>query len=472
MAFRGQRRTVVATTQHRGATPACAAERHPTAEYAVSSIFIARQPILDLDRRTFGYELLHRDAPADQSDARAATRATDPLSATTVVERTFLHWGMQRLLGDRFGFINATPRHIADGLHRPLPPESIIFELHDHIGLTSDLVDAVASARGEGYHFAIDDVTDADELMRSSLLPFVSMVKVDVDRAGADAAERVVRFLRAVHPGVYLIADRVARHEQFELAADLGFDLFQGYFFAEPQVLERSARPANAATAISLLAELQRDDASIEHVEQLVGSDPSLAYRVLAVVNSSAFGLDRQVESLRHAIVLLGLHQIRNLAILLSFSGASDTSEELITLGATRARLASQIVADRTLRSSAFTVGLLSVTDALYATPMATLLDELPLAQPVREALVDGRGELGAVLRAVKACECADVDLLAAYAPGRVGEISAAYAEAVHWADAVRRQLGGTPRQRRAPGPRRRGWRRRSVSWGHADAVN
>lgn len=406
----------------------------------MTSIFIARQPILDLERRTFGYELLHRDAPR-QLGAEPEVGA-DPDDATrSVIERAYLHWGMERLLGDRFGFINATPSHIDDGLHRALPPESIIFELHDHIGLPVHLIEAVARARGDGYHFGLDNVLDVDELVRSSLLPFVSTVKVDLEQASPDAAERVVQFVRAVQPGVYLIAERVARHDQFELAADLGFDLFQGYFFAKPQLLERSARPANAASAIALLAELQRDDTSIDRVEELVGGDPTLAYRMLAVVNSSAFGLDRQVESLKHAIVLLGLHQVRNLALLVTLSSSADADAELVTLGATRARLASMLVSERALRSSAFTVGLLSVTDALYDTPMELLLEELPLATPVREALVRGAGELGAVLEVVKACENADVDKVLAYAPGRLGDVSNAYADATQWADSMRQQM-------------------------------
>ncbi|HWL44753.1 MAG TPA: HDOD domain-containing protein [Ilumatobacter sp.] len=432
----------------------------------MTSIFIARQPILDIQRRTFGYELLHRDAPRHTGGLPAMGANRDD-ATRAVIERAFLHWGMERLLGDRFGFINANPEHIHDGLHRALPPESIIFELHDHIGLPPHLIEAVAQARADGYHFGIDNVADVGELVRSSVLPFVSMVKVDIDRATPDGAEQIVQFVRAVQPGVYLIAERVARHDQFELAADLGFDLFQGYFFAQPQLLERTARPANAAAAIALLAEIQRDDSSIERIEALVGSDPSLAYRVLAVVNSSAFGLDRQVESLRHAIVLLGLHQVRNLATLLTLSKSGATNEELITLGATRARLASMLIADRSLRSSAFTVGLLSVTDALYGTPIDTLLDELPLAQPVRDALVHGSGELGAVLGVVKACERADIDTVMAFDPDRLREINSAYADAAMWADSMRRQMdrefarSGAPAAGRGRLPRRR---RRTVN--------
>lgn len=406
----------------------------------MTTIFIARQPILYLDRQTFGYELLHRDGRVGDVAATAEQR---DLATRAVIERAFVHWGMERLVGNRFGFINADPQHIADGLHTALPPESIIFELERHAGLPVELIEPIARARGEGYHFALDNVTDVSQLVASSLLPFVSMVKVDIGRTGIDAAERITQFVRAVQPGVYLIAERVARQDQFELAADIGFDLFQGYFFAEPQVLEKASRPANAAATVALLAEIQRDDASIERVEELVGSDASLAYRVLAVVNSSAFGLDRQVDSLRHAVVLLGLQQVRFLATLLTLSSSPGTDPELVILGATRARLASSIVPDRALRSSAFTVGLLSVTDAMFHTPMTELLDELPLSPHIREALTDGTGVLGAVLDVVRACERADVAALLRFAPDGLDQINEAYADSAQWADDLVRQMSG-----------------------------
>ena len=148
--------------------------------------------------------------------------------------------------------------------------------------------------------------------------------------------------------------------------ASLGFDLYQGYFFAEPEVLTTMARPSGSSAALGLMAEIQRHDLDIARAEELVSSDVTLAYRLLSVVNSSAFGLNRRVESLRHAIVLLGLNQVRHLATLLALSSSSAVDEELIALGAVRARLAASLIEFPDLRDGAFTAGLLSVTDAIF----------------------------------------------------------------------------------------------------------
>ncbi len=411
-------------------------------------VFLARQPIFDRDRHTFGYELLYRNGMTDQvifDDPDDATRC--------VIERALLDWGMERIIGDRFGFINASPQLIVAGLHRALPPEGIIIELREDEVLDGRTRDALTIARREGYHFALDNIHDHRQLVRSSILDLASMVKVECSQLPASERAAIVAEVRSRQPGALLVAEKIETVEEFSAALEAGFDLFQGYFFAWTEVLSRAARPSSVNSTIALLAEMQRMDIDIDRVEQLVGTDPTLAFRVLAIVNSSAFGLDRRVESLRHAIVLLGVTQVRHLATLLALSASADASVELIALGATRARLASAIVPTTDLRSSAFTVGLLSVTDSLYSTPMEELLRELPVSSAIEAALVHGSGELGWVMQVIRACETADVEGLIELAPDRLDEVQEAYAEAVGWSDTIRLQLADKRSTTRLPGP-------------------
>jgi EAL and modified HD-GYP domain-containing signal transduction protein len=184
---------------------------------------------------------------------------------------------------------------------------------------------------------------------------------------------------------------------------------------------------------------------SIDRLEEVVGGDVSLAYRVLAVVNSSAFGLDRRVESLRHAIVLLGINQVRHLSILLAMSATKDASEELIKLGALRARLLSRLANGKEAASGAFMVGLLSVADALYRTPMAELLEELPVAEPIANALLDGSGEYGRLLAVALACEQADVERIDALMPGAAHAVVDEYRGATEWADQICSHVASRP---------------------------
>jgi c-di-GMP phosphodiesterase len=403
-------------------------------------IFIARQPILDLDRNTFGYELLFRDGPED------VTVFEDPNEATqAVIERAYLDWGMERLIGQRFGLINADATLIVRGLHRVLPPEGIILELREGEGFDGETMDALHRAKREGYHFALDNVKSLDDINRSRVLSLCSLVKIDVSAAPADTLRGIVELAKRVKPDLMVVGEKVETAGQYAAGVEAGFDLFQGYFFARPDILRKSARPANALAVMALVAETQRADVSIDRLEQVIGGDASLAYRVLAVVNSSAFGLDRRVESLRHAIVLLGINQVRHLSILLAMSATKDASEELIKLGASRARMLSRLVQHSDKASGAFTVGLLSVTDALYRTPMDELLNELPVAEPIARALLHGEGEYGTLLEVARACEHADVERIDELLPGRAHLVVDEYRSAVEWADEICSHVAARP---------------------------
>ncbi|MFN3255218.1 MAG: EAL and HDOD domain-containing protein [Ilumatobacter sp.] len=408
-----------------------------------NDIFLGRQPILDGYRDTFGYELLYRSGP------NSTSFFDDPDDASrTVMERALLDWGMERIIGDRFGLINAGTSLIKNGIHRGLPPEGIIFEISVDETFDDSAVDAIEQARRDGYHFALDNVSALDQLQRSHLLPLVSIVKIEAGRVGTNDLPALVQYSRQEAPGVLMVAEKVETIQTFDACSLAGFDLFQGYFFAEPEVLGREARPTGSLSALKLMAEMQKGDLDINRTTELVSTDPSLAYRLLSVVNSSAFGLNRRVESIRHAIVMLGLNQVRHLATLLALSHNAESNEELIAMGATRGRLASQLEDDPSLRDSAFTVGLLSVTDAIFKTPMDELLADLPVSEEISEALIDGTGPFGRALRIVKACERSDVEELQELMPNRSEQLLEAYGEAISWANEVRQQL---PTKRSAP---------------------
>ncbi|MDJ0767443.1 MAG: HDOD domain-containing protein [Ilumatobacter sp.] len=411
-----------------------------------ADIFIARQPILDVDQRTFGYELLYRSGPDEVAFFEDPDEATQ-----AVIERAYLHWGMERLIGDRFGMINASARLLRSGVYRALPPEGIIIELREDEPFDDETLDALLRARRDGYHIGLDNVGGIADLERSTALAHASMVKVDLRYADEAELPQMVDFARRRVSGVMMTAEKVQTVDQYRLCVGAGFDLFQGHFFAKPDVLKRSARPANAAAVVALLSEIQRHDIDIDRIEALVGSDATLAYRLLSVVNSSAFGLDRRVDSLRHAIVLLGVNQVRQMAMLLALSATNNSSEELLVLGATRAKLLSKLVADSELASSAFTVGVLSVTDALYNTPMTRLIADLPVTDQIEAALVAGEGELGRLLSVAKACEEADGDRISSLLPGKLEDTRVAYGEAAHWANALRNQIADRPSRHLLP---------------------
>lgn len=408
-----------------------------------SNIYLGRQPILDRRGRTHAFELLYRDGTQNKaffSNPDDATRR--------VIEAAILEWGFDRLIGDRLGFINAAGGLLHTGLLSILPVERTIVEVLEDVLLDSEMVKVIRDAYDTGLRFALDDVIDLDRPGLIDIAPLIDVVKLDVLAIPPDDLASMVERSRQMFPKALLLAEKVEDPSKYATCMHLGFDLFQGYFFAKPELLERSARPNNVSTAILLLSEVSRSDIDIDRVESLISADPSLAYAILRLVNSSSFGLNIRVQSIRQAIVMVGFVQVRQLAVLLTMAKNSRAiSDEVIVLAATRAQMAMQLAMKGGERSGgadksgAFTTGLLSVIDTVFGSPMDELLAGLPLPTDVRDALLEGSGPLGALMKVVYAFEQADTDELQHLWPDDSEFIREAYATSVAWAEGVRREL-------------------------------
>jgi c-di-GMP phosphodiesterase len=403
-----------------------------------TSVFLGRQPIFDRKRRTYAYELLYRTGTENQAFFR------DPDDATRrVLEVAMLEWGFDRVVGDRYGFINAASGILHSGILDILPADRAVVELEGDMVFDAPILDAIRGAHGRGLRFALDDLVTVDRAGLSDVAPFISVVKVDVQGVPAERLPGLVDEVRAVFPSALRLAQKVEEHAQFDHASALGFDLFQGYFFAKPEVMGRSERPANLTAAVQLMAEVNRPEVDLDRVEELIATDPTLAYGLLRLVNSSSYGLTVHVQSIRHAIVMLGLAQVRHLAVLLTMATSAEAvSEELIVLAATRAKMAAGMAgSDQPLANACFTAGLLSVIDAVFQCPMSELVADLPLQADVRRALLDGSGPVGEMLAAVYAFERADTAALERLHPDGAEQLREWFGDGAAWGESLRREL-------------------------------
>lgn len=399
-----------------------------------TTIYLGRQPILDRRRRTYGYELLYRDGD------RAGAFFEDPDDATRqVVERALLSWGMANIVGTRHGFINAAAGFLQSGMYSLLARDQVVIELLEDIVYDIPTLEAVRGAKLAGYRMALDDVVAANG-EHSEVFELADIIKVDLPGVEGDL-ETLVRDLRQRAPHAVLLAEKVEERADFDRCLALGFDLFQGYFFAKPEVLSRTSAPSRSLAALSLIGEIQDPEISLSRLSTVVQSDPTLAFRLLTLVNSSALGLTTRVRSIDHAIVLLGTDRVRHLAVLLAMSNTDAADLELMVLSATRARMAGTLASDPGLADGAVTVGLLSAIDVIFDAPMEELLGRLSLVDDVRDALLLGSGPLGDILATVHAYERADLAVLAQLHPAGIDDVRDAFGEATAWADSIRQHL-------------------------------
>jgi EAL and modified HD-GYP domain-containing signal transduction protein len=359
-----------------------------------SHAFVARQPICDAAQRTFAYELLFRN-----SDANRATIVNGEKATADVVVNSFMEIGLERMVGSALAFINVTHDFIADGHCRALPKDRVVLEILEDTPEDFELTVELNRLRATGYRFALDDYTFAGAAR--TLLPYSTFVKVDLRQVDRASIERELPRLREQNQA--LLAEKVETREEFEFCKRVGFEYFQGYFFCRPDIVSTITIPANRASLFRLLAKLHNPEIDARELEAIVGEDLSLSYKLLRYINSAYLGLSSTIESVGHAVRLVGIDHIRMLASLLMLSTVNDKPKELITISLIRAKMC-QLEASRlgfAKQEPFFTVGLFSALDAFLDCPMDQALNSLPLSDRIRHALLKGDGPLGEVLTKV-----------------------------------------------------------------------
>jgi len=369
--------------------------------------FLARQPILGRDQRLVAYELLFR-AAGEHEDARL----TNGAAATAAVISHASQLGLEQVVGNKLAFVNVDADVLMDDYVRFLPPNKVILEILETVKPTEPLLARVAELKGLGFKFALDDVINHSEEVEQ-LLGLVDVVKIDLQGVAPEALGHLCASLRK--SGKKLLAEKVETQQEFRLCLELGFDYFQGYYFARPVIL--SGRKITPSEMVILhLLQLINSDADDATIETAVKRDPLISLNLLRLVNSRAAGPEGRIESIAEALARLGRKQLRRWLQILMFAAPGSTVElnsPLLQLATTRGKLLELMslqvrAGDVTGAERAFTVGIMSLADALFSMPMADILDNVELAVDVRAALLERAGDLGAMLDVVERLEKAD----------------------------------------------------------------
>ena len=414
------------------------ASRAATEAGRATPFVLGRQPILDRAGNTVAYELLFRSAVG-------AAFPGDRLATASVVTHAFSELGLEAVLGSCRGYVNFDADTLYSELPEVLPPERIMLEILETVEITPELVQRCSQLHRQGFRFALDDVTRLDD-SHEAILPLVDVIKVDIHEVRPEDLGGIVRAIE--RSGVQLLAEKVDTPDQASTCRRLGFDLFQGFFFARPVLLEgRTADPARQ-DLIRLLQQIL-GDTEIEDIEESVKRLPELGYKLIRLVNSSGMGLRHRVESLSHALVLLGRRRLQRWLQVMLFAqdGSADFPSPLLTLTAARGRLmelmAAEVSADAAYADRAFMTGILSLLDALIGAPLADILAPLPLQDDVRDALLWRSGDLGLLLALTEALERDDPDEVVRLAADRdgleVARLARLQVEAMSWAGDVGR---------------------------------
>lgn len=373
-------------------------------------VFIGRQPILDREQVTIGYELLFRtglDNEARVTDGRVAT--------ADVVCKAFAELGIANALGSQRAFINVDTEFLFDDAVQFLPSRMVVLEIKFAGAPTAQTIERCRQLRELGYELSLSGIAHITDSARP-LLDLATYVRIDVIDLPPDAIKAVAAELHS--PARKLLAGRVESAATMQACKDAGFDYFQGYYFAKPVVIEGRKLDASIHSLIRII-NLLNEDADVVELEKAFKGEPALTINLLRLTNSVGAGLTVKISSVRHAITVLGRKQLQRWLQLLLFvrpgSHGGIAGNPLMQWAALRGYFMELLAgrcypAKKEMRDKAFITGLMSLMPAALGMPIDEILEQIGLQQDVRQALTRHEGDLGMLLELTERYDNNDMD--------------------------------------------------------------
>ena len=360
--------------------PAPAKEKTPASKSLAlpGQRFVARQPIFDRALNVFGYEILFRNGVENFFNA-------DPeLAARSTLDSSLLY-GIDTLCDNRRAFVNCTREVLFKDLITLLPPSQTVAEILETVEPEDRVIAACKRLKAAGYLIALDDFAPNDP--RLPLCEFADIIKVDIRATRPE--ERAGMMRRFGSPKCKMLAEKLETPHEFHQARDMGFVYFQGYFFCRPELVVGREVPASRLHYVRLLEIVSRPEIDMHELEKMLKQEASISYRLLRYLNSPVFGFSLQVKSIRHAMAVLGERELRRwIRLVVTLGAAEETCSELVLMGLARARFCELLSNRLQANTDLFLMGLLSIMDAILEVSMDVLLNQLPVGQETKAALL------------------------------------------------------------------------------------
>ena len=406
----------------------------------MDDIFLGRQPILDRDQNLIAFELLFR---LDHVDS---VEVTDNLSATAnVIVNAYGELGIEEVLGQQRGFVNVDTELLMSDVICMLPSKKVVLEILESVKITDEIVQRCIELKQMGYQLALDDVVEINQEIEL-LLSIVHVVKIDILTIEKEALVDIVNQLKRWP--VLLLAEKVNSSEQAKLCMELGFEMFQGYYFAKPEIISGKRADPGKLSLLNLLT-LVMSDSDAADIEQELKHQPGLSYNLMRMVNSTASGFSKNINSIKQAVMVLGRKQLQRWIQLLLYAADKKNekmSDAMLQMAATRGKMMELIATvdrphDKSYQDRAFMVGILSLLDALLGMEMTEIIEKLNIPSEISQALLSRSGRLGQELKLIEANEKGEIDSVKSFLAElnflSLSELTSLELEALGWANRI-----------------------------------
>jgi EAL and modified HD-GYP domain-containing signal transduction protein len=404
---------------------------------AGEKFFLGRQPILNRSQQIVGFELLFRSAESLMSASFLDTH----VASASVILNALSDFGFQDVLGRHKGFFNVTHEMLMSDAVELLPKNQVVIELLETILMDEEVVARCRDLKALGFTLALDDHVFSPDF--TAIYQMVDIVKLDILGIPPEDLAGIVENLRAWP--LTLLAEKVESAEQYAICSALGFDLFQGYYFARPVILKQNRVDVGKLTMLQLMEQVMAET-ELSEIEETFKQNPGLTYNLLRLVNSVAIGLRVRIKTLRHALMVLGLEQLKRWITLALYASndSSGAQSPLLEIAAMRGKLMELLVqslpnpAGKEFSDRAFMAGILSLIDVLFEVSMSELVEKLNLVDDVRDALLERSGRLGNLLQLAEKLEQTDFAAVNQHLEEcglSLDQLLAAQLETITWSD-------------------------------------
>lgn len=396
-------------------------------------IYLARQPILNRNNQVVAYEVLYRDGKLNVCTERDAEYATG-----NALTRCFVDFGINQFTGGKKAFVNFTDLFLKSNLATIFPSDCLAIEILESVCIDRQIIERCAELKKKGYQIAIDDFAYRDGY--DELVPLVDIIKIDFQTT--TAAERMAVINRYKRPGLQFLAEKVETQQQHQTAYREGYDLFQGYFYAKPELSRRRRVAPLNVNLLRLVNLISSNEPDFEQIIRLIESDLSFAYSIVRIANSVYYGRLDRISSLRQAVVTIGLEDLRKWLYLAYISNLrADKPDEIVTCSLLRGKFMeslARISGNGGLAPKALTIGMFSMLDAVCNQPMEKALEDLRFTDDIKRVLLGEKtdslpAEYYHLVLDYEHGQWGEISNMAAHMGIPISRLNRAYLESIRW---------------------------------------
>lgn len=400
------------------------------------ALLFARQPILDRANRIYGYELLYRDGEGKSYQSNDGDAATSQVMAAS-----FLSMGFQAISGTRKAFVNFTSGMLQQKIATLFPKQWLVVEILESVEPTEATIQACQNLKAGGYMLALDDFVFRPGY--EALIELADIIKVDF-RLTSTPADRMDIIRRYGNGRIRFLAEKIETHQEHRMAYDMGYSLFQGYYYCKPALVHTKGIPPSTMNHLQLIKALKKEEPSFDELVRIIQKDVAFTYEILKIANSVYYYRGNRIKSVRQATVTMGLNELKKWAFITALRKIGGNSLDAVIKTSVQRGKFLELLCDKSgdgqYKMEFFTLGLLSMTDVLTGCELHRILPELPVAEEAKQVMsgVYDDSVMSLYFQLMLACEQGnwnELQKLSASCSLTLELVTEAYTEAVIWAN-------------------------------------